>query len=344
MSPSMEEIVTQFGRCTDAFRLLLTLVADKIDEMRKLELSQIEPLSFPQEWPDINPSAHAAQSPPRYAVIPPPRAMQGSSVDRTKAHPTPRERTKASREVDDRLGSPRSGKRVAISAPGNHLSTPPGRKAHPSSRHDLVGSPVNLSQAEPMDGAIALCLQFSQLYSNKVGNPVGGSPGGTNRSSAALQTWTARDVRDGDLLNFSIPIDDVGPEAFEALLARCKRHTVASKKALVTTPRCSRSRRWFLYDMFYNVMPRVHDAVFEWLILAKTHGTDLLNPLELYLQRGQGTGAPPDMVLQPGNMIDALEYVKAYYNEDYAAVSNAGFNSPHKGTIPMRNGTTATRA
>jgi hypothetical protein len=87
-------------------------------------------------------------------------------------------------------------------------------------------------------------------------------------------TWTALDVREGDIYVLFVPFHKLTADRVTAEIQAVERYLLAAKKALVTTPQQQRSRRWFLHDMLNYVLPKTELLLRELLSLLKQFGAD----------------------------------------------------------------------
>lgn len=136
------------------------------------------------------------------------------------------------------------------------------------------------------------------------------NPWGPVVKKESLKSWIVGDVKEADLFYFSLPFDELAVEPVKILIEKAKRHTALVKKHMITTPQTAKGRRWFLYDMLHNVMPRVMETLQELLQLVRDHGGDNVRfPLFLFREKEMHLG---ERAIHSGNLLQVVDQVKYY--------------------------------
>eukprot|EP01062_Namystynia_karyoxenos_P025149 TRINITY_DN19870_c0_g2_i1.p1 TRINITY_DN19870_c0_g2~~TRINITY_DN19870_c0_g2_i1.p1 ORF type:complete len:1046 (+),score=301.63 TRINITY_DN19870_c0_g2_i1:77-3139(+) len=139
-----------------------------------------------------------------------------------------------------------------------------------------------------------------------------------------LKSWSVRDLREGDLLYFSIPFGGVTVDAVEQVAARCRRHLTCVKRMFLTTPQRQKGRRWFLFDMLNNIVPGIRDILQTLIELLHRHGEENLKfPLLMFREQEMHEG---ERAVHPGNIVEVIDQIQFYFKQqpgDLAGVNSA---------------------
>ncbi|RNF01170.1 putative casein kinase II, alpha chain [Trypanosoma rangeli] len=126
-----------------------------------------------------------------------------------------------------------------------------------------------------------------------------------------LKTWQVKNLKVGDLFYFSVPFDEINAKALGAVLYKARRHMVYLKKELLVTPQCSKGRRWFLYDMMRNIMPKALGQLEELNAFVQSRGADGVRfPIFLFREKELHFG---ERTLHPGNLMEVLDQIGFYF-------------------------------
>jgi hypothetical protein len=156
------------------------------------------------------------------------------------------------------------------------------------------------------------------------------------------QSWTAADVKVGELHVIFIPFHHLTTKRVESEISTVEKHLVEMSKLLITTPTSQRSRRWFLHDMTNYVLPKTELVLRDLLeILFKFSAEDVVYQLGVIRLMDEGrqqkdgafaaaakradAAMPREIlrfsgmfreVLHSGNIIYAIQQLRKHYYQD----------------------------
>ena len=109
--------------------------------------------------------------------------------------------------------------------------------------------------------------------------------------SSTLQSWSVKDAGENDLFSFFIPFHKLCEERLDHELKRLSRNRISAKKGLLTTPQHLKGKRWFFYDLYHYILPKIETLLKDLKDLIVVHGTSnilfYLNIIRLMEQKNQ---------------------------------------------------------
>eukprot|EP01063_Lacrimia_lanifica_P004540 TRINITY_DN12555_c0_g1_i1.p1 TRINITY_DN12555_c0_g1~~TRINITY_DN12555_c0_g1_i1.p1 ORF type:complete len:1118 (+),score=414.72 TRINITY_DN12555_c0_g1_i1:42-3395(+) len=188
------------------------------------------------------------------------------------------------------------------------------------------------------DNALRLTIHFAQYFNRKVerkptykATPDGYmirqshlvNPWVPLIKKNRLKTWSIKDLKEGDLFYFAVPFNEISVELLEQAIARARKHLTNSKKLFLITPQRAKGRRWFLFDLLNNIVPRIQDVLMEMVRLLQNHGQENIKfPLFMFREPEMNDG---ERVVHPGNILDIVDQIKFYFAQspnDLAGVNS----------------------
>eukprot|EP01006_Ploeotia_vitrea_P060325 TRINITY_DN7569_c0_g1_i1.p1 TRINITY_DN7569_c0_g1~~TRINITY_DN7569_c0_g1_i1.p1 ORF type:complete len:902 (+),score=96.71 TRINITY_DN7569_c0_g1_i1:41-2746(+) len=198
-------------------------------------------------------------------------------------------------------------------------------------RRQSGGSELGLGtkppSSTPFDNTFLLCVGFAQYYSKRE-NPKARykktpdgfmirqvtNPWQPHVNQNKIRRWTVTDLKHGDLFEFDIPYTDIKAESLDIWLNKCRRHFTYIHKLWVTTPNTVKTRRWFLYDMMHNVMPKIQDLFSQLLALIDTHGDEVVSwVIQMFREKEIQAG---EQSIHPGNFVDVVDQLHFFFSQN----------------------------
>ncbi|KAJ9442306.1 hypothetical protein DIPPA_03538 [Diplonema papillatum] len=209
---------------------------------------------------------------------------------------------------------PTAGGAIRSHSPGA-MST--GRPAHDAELRQTYSK---------FDNALRLTIHFAQYFNRKVekkstykATPDGymirqthiANPWTPIVKKNRLKSWSVKDLKEGDLFYFQIPFNELSTDALEQVLSRARKHLTNAKKMFLITPQKAKGRRWFLFDVLNNIVPRVQDVLLELIKLLQQHGEENVKfPLFMFREQEMQEG---ERFIHPGNLLDIVDQIKFYF-------------------------------
>eukprot|EP01062_Namystynia_karyoxenos_P058653 TRINITY_DN50169_c0_g1_i1.p1 TRINITY_DN50169_c0_g1~~TRINITY_DN50169_c0_g1_i1.p1 ORF type:complete len:1103 (+),score=289.01 TRINITY_DN50169_c0_g1_i1:75-3311(+) len=214
------------------------------------------------------------------------------------------------------------------SAPPSRAVTPRGG-APPRRSTALHPLPANTAAHAAAyhadDAALALACSYSRHFVANLPPPrkppprhAGVSPAPNpwqppRPQAVTSRAWSVADLKKGDLFCFHIPHEELCLGAAEHALFLAKRHLERIGEAWQTTPQRAKGRRWFLYDMQQNIMPRIQSDVLEIARACTRHGDEQARVALLTLRaRERELG---ESGIGPSNLPECVEQLRYYFSQ-----------------------------